>query len=239
MVKFITLLLTVIQVVIVVIALTVKSIGVYLVVLHRLLLSFGVVADLVAALAAASRVCLVDLVLILERHYSTHKSKVVGVSSWRLQNPLAAHSVVVVFKVVRVTSVVKTAPHKLLSDLTSVQKVVYQERLAVMHTGILISDASIEFTGQVVVDTILLLMVLTPMAVMRTLKDIQDFSEFTIHPATAGRRWEWLIHHVYLIMTVDTWFPTSKEMLVSMMVLSVKELLHGRMLLVVMLHYLV
>jgi hypothetical protein len=81
MVKFITLLLTVIQVVIVVIALTVKSIGVYLVVLHRLLLSFGVVADLVAALAAASRVCLVDLVLILERHYSTHKSKVVGVSS--------------------------------------------------------------------------------------------------------------------------------------------------------------
>jgi 5-methylcytosine-specific restriction endonuclease McrA len=113
-----------------------------------------------------------------------------------LQNPLAAHSVVVVFKVVRVTSVVKTAPHKLLSDLTSVQKVVYQERLAVMHTGILISDASIEFTGQVVVDTILLPMVLLHTVVTKTLKDIQDSLEPIIHLITAGRKWEWLTHLV-------------------------------------------
>jgi hypothetical protein len=101
-----------------------------------------------------------------------------------------------VFKVVSLTSVVKTGMHKMLSVLTSVQTVDYLARLAVMHTGILNSDAWIEFTGQVVVDMILLLMVPMPMAVMRTLRDIQDSSESIIHLATAGRRWEWLTHPV-------------------------------------------
>jgi hypothetical protein len=81
MVKFITLLPTVIQVAIILIVLTAKSFGAYLVVLHRLLLRFGVVADLVVALAAASRVCLVDLVLTVERHYSIHKFKVDGATT--------------------------------------------------------------------------------------------------------------------------------------------------------------
>jgi len=93
---------------------------------------------------------------------------------------------------------------KLLLVVTSVQKVEYLEKPVVKHFGVLNSDARIEFTGQVVVDMILLPMVLLHTVATKTLKDIQDFSEFTIHPATAGRRWEWLIHHVYLIMTVDT-----------------------------------
>jgi hypothetical protein len=110
----------------------------------------------------------------------------------------------VVFKVVSLTSVVKTAQHKLLLVATSVLKVVYQERLAVMHTGILLSDAWIEFTGQVVVDTILLLMVLLHTVATKTSKDIQDSSELTIHQVTAGRSREWLIHHVYLMAKADT-----------------------------------
>jgi len=111
---------------------------------------------------------------------------------------------VLVFKVVSLTFVVKIVPHNLLLVLTSVQTVDYLARLAVMHTGILISDAKIEFTGQVVVDTILLRMVLLHTVVTKTLKDIQDFSERTIHPATAGRKWDWLTHPVCLITKVVT-----------------------------------
>jgi hypothetical protein len=120
-----------------------KSIGVCHVVLHKLLSRFGVVADLVVALAVANRVCLVDLVLIPEKLSPVQMvmvTWVVGVSHLRLQNPLAAHSVVLVFKVAKHISVVRTVLHRVPLVVTSVQTVDYLARLAVMHTGTLNSD---------------------------------------------------------------------------------------------------
>ena len=64
---------------------------------------------------------------------------------------LAALLAAAVLEDANLTFVVRTAKHKVLLVLTSVQKVVYLVRHAAMHSGILNSVAKIESTGQVVV----------------------------------------------------------------------------------------
>jgi hypothetical protein len=109
---------------------------------------------------------------------------------------LAVPSAAVVFVVVRLTSAVKTAMHKLLSVLTSVQKVDYLVRHAAMHSGAINSVAKIEFTGLVVVVMTLERIVLVLLVAMKWFLEDQDSSEHIIHQLSVGQKRVYLTQHV-------------------------------------------
>ena len=103
-----------------------------------------------------------------------------------VEDVLAALLAAAVLEDANLTFVVRTTTQRMLSVLTSVQKVVYLVRHAAMHSGILNSVAKIESTGQVVVVMTPLLMVLMHTVVTRTLRVTQDSSELTTLLVTAG-----------------------------------------------------